>query len=118
MAGGHRRSSDGDRQGAQTVLAGAERAAPPGDPGGRGAGRCVWGAGRAPEVPVIAANGGGLQVEGVIDEDLRGSLGDGGRCVGQGVAGWWRRGTWEGPVHRWAVVDDWRAWLVPGQRWR
>lgn len=45
MAGGHRRSSNGDWQGAQAVLAGAEWAAPPGYAGGRGAGRRVRGAG-------------------------------------------------------------------------
>lgn len=87
MAWGHRRGSGGNRKRAEAVLAGAERAAPPGHARRRRAGRRVRGARGAAEVPVVSADGGGLQVEGVVDEDLRGPLGHRGRRVGQRVTG-------------------------------
>lgn len=113
VAWGHRWSGDGER--AEAVLAGAERAAPPGDARRRRAGRGVGGAGRAAEVPVVSAHGGRLQVEGVVDEDLRRPLGHRGRRVGQRVAGRWRRRAGQGAVARWAVVEQ-RSRLVPGRR--
>lgn len=113
MARGHGRSGDGDRQRAEAVLAGAERAAPPGDAGGRRAGRGVGGAGRAAEVPVVAAHGGRLQVQGVVDEDLRRPLGHRGRRVRERVAWRGRRRAGQGAVHGGAVVDR-RPRLVPG----
>lgn len=91
MARGHRWSGDGNRKRTEAVLAGAELAAPPGDAGRRRAGRRVGGARGAAEVPVVSAHGGRLQVEGVVDEDLRGPLGHRGRCVGQRVTRWRRR---------------------------
>lgn len=115
MARWDRRSGDGDRKRAEAVLAGAERAAPPGDARRRRAGRGVGGAGGAAEVPVVSAHRGGLQVERVVDEDLWGPLGHRRGRVGEGVAG--RRGRRAGQraVHRGAVVDR-RSRLVPGQR--
>lgn len=115
MARRDRGSGDGNGQRAQAVLAGAERAAPPRDARRRRAGRGVGRAGRAAEVPVVAAHGGRLQVERVVDEDLRGPLGHRGRRVGQGVAWRWRRRAGQGAVNR-AVVQHRRSRLVPGQR--
>jgi len=115
VARGDRRRGDGNRQRVEAVLAGAERAASPGDAGRRRAGRRVGGAGRAAEVPVVSAHGGGLHVERVVDEDLGGPLGHRGRRVGQRVAGRRRRRAGQGAVHGGAVVEQ-RSGLVPGQR--
>lgn len=115
MARRHRWSGDGNRKRVQAVLAGAERAAPPGDAGRRRAGRGVRGARGAAEVPVVAAHGGRLHVDGVVDEDLRGSLGYWWRRVGQRVAGRRRRRAGQGAVHGGTVVDR-RSRLDPGQR--
>lgn len=64
---------------------------------------------------MVSAHGGRLQVEGVVDEDLRGPLGHWGRRVGQRVAGWRRRRAGQRAVTGGAVVDQ-RSRLVPGQR--
>lgn len=117
VARGHGWSGDGAGEGAEAVLARAERASPPGDARRRRAGRGVRGARGAAEVPVVAAHGGRLQVEGVVDEDLRGPLWHRGRRVGERVAGRRRRRAGQGPVGGRAVVDH-RSWLVPGQRRR
>lgn len=115
MAGGHRRGGDGDRQRTEAVLAGAERAAPPGDARRRRAGRSVGGAGGAAEVPVVAAYWGGLQVQGVVNEDLWGPLRHRGRRVRKRVPRrWWRRAG-QRAIARGAVVDH-RPGLVPGER--
>ena len=115
VAGGHRRGGDGNGQRAEAVLAGAERAAPPGDARRRRAGRSVGGARRAAEIPVVAAHWGGLQVQGVVDEDLRGPLRHRGRCVRKRVP--WRRWRRAGQraIARGPVVDG-RSGLVPGKR--
>lgn len=117
VARGDRWSGGGNRERAEAILAGAERAAPPGNARGRCAGWRVWGTGRAAVIPGISAHGRRL-VDRVVDEDLRGSLGYRGRRVWDGVAGWWWR--WragQGAIGGRAVVD-WGSRLVPVQRRR
>ena len=125
VAGGYRGRHDGRRHGhghghahgqrAQTVLAGTERATPPGDTGRRRAGRRVGRAGRAAKVPMEAPHGRRLHVQGVVDEDLGGPLGHRRRRVGEGVPGGRRRRAGDGTVTG-AVVDGRRPGLDPGER--
>lgn len=89
MARGHGGRHDGQRERAETVLTGAEWAAPSGDAGRRGARGRAGGRRGAAKVPVEASDRGGLKVQGVVDEDLWGSLGDGWRGVWLGVPGRW-----------------------------
>lgn len=117
VARGDRWSGRGNRERAEAILAGAERAVPPGDARGRRAGWCVRGTGGAAEVPVISAHGRRL-VDGVVDEDLRGPLGHRGRRIWEGVTGrWWRWRAGQRAVVGRSVVD-WGTRLVPVQRRR
>lgn len=61
-----------------------------------------------------APDRGRLKVQGVVDEDLWGSLGDGWRGVWLGVPGRWWWGAGEGAVAG-AIVDR-GAGLDPGER--
>lgn len=117
MARRHRWCGDGDGERIEAVLAGAERAAPSGDAWRGRAGWSVRGARGAAEFPVVAAHWGGLQIQGVVDEDLRGPLRHRGRRVGQRVPWRRRRRAGQGAIARGAVVDH-RSGLVPGERRR
>lgn len=76
----------GDGLRAQAVLTGAERAATARDARGGRTGRGVGRTrGAVSEIPVVASNRGGLQVERVVDEDFWRPLGHGGRGVGHRV---------------------------------
>lgn len=115
MAGRYRWGHDGQGEWAETVLAGAEQAAPSWDAGRGGTRGRSRGAGGTAKIPVEAAEGGGLEVRGVVNEDLWWLLGDRGRGVWLGVPGGWRWGAaGEGAVAE--AVVDWGAGLDPGER--
>lgn len=110
MTGRYRWGHDGQGERAETVLAGAEQAVPSWDSGRGGTRGRSRGRGGTAEIPVEAADGGGLKVQGVVNEDLWWLLGDGWRGVWLGVPGRWKWGAGKG------AVADWGAGLDPGER--